>query len=67
MMDKEDILNSLEHEFLMVSMKRDLDRVTDPEELRQVCLQLITLLETQKQLFKDMVFSLIEDDDPYQT
>jgi len=67
MMDKEDILNSLEHEFLMVSMKRDLDRVNDPEELRQVCLQLITLLETQKQLFKDMVFSLIEDDDPYQT
>jgi len=66
-MDKEDILNSLEHEFLMVSMKRDLDRVNDPEELRQVCLQLITLLETQKQLFKDMVFSLIEDDDPYQT
>ena len=67
MMDKEDILNSLEHEFLMVSMKRDLDRVNDPEELRQVCLQLITLLETQKQMFKDMVFSLLEDDDPYQT
>jgi len=66
-MDKEDILNSLEHEFLMVSMKRDLDRVNDPEELRQVCLQLITLLETQKQMFKDMVFSLLEDDDPYQT
>ena len=66
-MDKEDILNSLEHEFLMVSMKRDLDRVEDPEELRQVCLQLITMLETQKQMFKDMVFSLLEDDDPYQT
>ena len=66
-MDKEDILNSLEHEFLMVSMKRDLDRVSDPEELRQVCLQLITMLETQKQMFKDMVFSLLEDDDPYQT
>jgi len=65
-MDKEDILNSLEHEFLMVSMKRDLDRVNDPEELRQVCLQLITLLETQKQMFKDMVFNLIEDD-PYET
>lgn len=66
-MDKEDILNSLEHEFLMVSMKRDLDRVQDPEELRQVCLQLITMLETQKQMFKDMVFSLLEEDDPYQT
>ena len=66
-MDKEDILNSLEHEFLMVSMKRDLDRVEDPEELRQVCLQLITMLETQKQMFKDMVFSLLEEDDPYQT
>ena len=65
-MDKEDILNSLEHEFLMVSMKRDLDRVEDPEELRQVCLQLITLLETQKQMFKDMIFGLIEED-PYET
>lgn len=66
MMDKEEILNSLEHEFLLVSMKRDLDRVEDPEELRQVCLQLITLLEVQKQTFKNMIFGLIEDD-PYET
>jgi len=66
MMDKEEILNSLEHEFLLVSMKRDLDRVSDPEELRQVCLQLITLLEVQKQTFKNMIFGLIEDD-PYET
>ena len=66
MMDKEEILNSLEHEFLLVSMKRDLDRVSDPEELRQVCLQLITLLEVQKQTFKNMIFGLIEED-PYET
>jgi len=66
MLDKDDIVNSLEHEFLMVSMKRDLDRVSDPEELRQVCLQLITLLETQKQTFKNMIFGLIEED-PYET
>ena len=66
MMDKEEIINSLEHEFLLVSLKRDLDRVEDPEELRQVCLQLITLLEVQKQTFKNMIFGLI-DDDPYET
>ena len=56
----------MEHEFLLVSMKRDLDRVDDPEQLRQVCLQLITLLEVQKQTFKKMIFGLIEDD-PYET
>jgi len=46
----------------MVSMKRDLDRVSDPEELRQVCLQLLSLLEVQKATFKSLIFSLLEED-----
>ena len=62
MMDKEEILNSLEHEFLLVSMKRDLDRVDDPEQLREVCLQLISLLEVQKSTFKQLIFSLLEEE-----
>jgi len=60
--DKDEILNSLEHEFMLVSMKRDLDKVSDPEELRQVCLQLISLLEVQKATFKSLIFSLLEED-----
>lgn len=62
MIDKDEILNSLEHEFMLVSMKRDLDKVNDPEELRQVCLQLISLLEVQKATFKQLIFSLLEED-----
>ena len=62
MIDKDEILNSLEHEFMLVSMKRDLDKVSDPEELRQVCLQLISLLEVQKSTFKQLIFSLLEED-----
>ena len=62
MIDKDEILNSLEHEFMLVSMKRDLDKVSDPDELRQVCLQLISLLEVQKATFKSLIFSLIEED-----
>ena len=62
MIDKDEILNSLEHEFMLVSMKRDLDKVSDPEELRQVCLQLISLLEVQKATFKSLIFSLLEED-----
>ena len=56
------IMDDMAHEFLLVRMKRELDEVNDPESLRRACLLLIDLLEKQKATFKQMLYSLIEDD-----
>ena len=61
-MNLEDILDSLEHEFLLVKMKRELDQVNDPEQLRQMVLVMVDLCESQKEMFKKLLYSLIEDD-----
>ena len=61
-MDPGEIVDSLAHEFLLVKMKRELDQVDDPEHLRLCCLQLIELVESQKAMFKQLLYSLIEDD-----
>lgn len=57
-----EILDDMAHEFLLVRMKRELDEVNDPESLRRACLLLIDLLEKQKATFKQMLYTLIEDD-----
>ena len=61
-MNVDEILDSLAHEFLLVKMKRELDTVHDPEELRRACVMLIDLMERQKALFKNMIHQLIDDD-----
>ena len=61
-MDVNEILDQLSHEFLLVKMKRELDTVNDPEELRRACLMLIDLMERQKATFKHMLFTLIDGD-----
>ena len=60
-MDLDEIVDSLSHEFLLVKMKRELDHIHDPEQLRNACIQLIDLLERQKGMFKKCLYSLIED------
>jgi hypothetical protein len=57
----DDIMDSMSHEFLLVRMKRELDGVQSPEQLRQACLQLIDLVERQKSMFKQLLYTLIED------
>ena len=61
-MDVNEILDQLSHEFLLVKMKRELDSVDDPEELRRACLMLIDLMERQKAMFKQMMYTLIDGD-----
>ena len=61
-MQFDEIMDSMSHEFLLVRMKRELDHIHDPEQLRQACLTLVDLVERQKGLFKQLMYSLIEDD-----
>ena len=61
-MNPDEIVDSLAHEFLLVKMKRELDQVNDPEHLRMCCLQLIDLVESQKTVFKQLLYSLIDND-----
>lgn len=58
----EEIMDEMSHEFLLVRMKRELDTVNDPEQLRTSCMMLIDLVERQKAMFKTLLYSLIEDD-----
>ena len=61
-MNLDEIVDQLSHEFLLVSMKRQLDQVDDPEALRQMVLQMIELVESQKAMFKKLLWELIDDD-----
>ncbi len=58
-----DILESdLAHEFMVVKIKRDLEEVKDPEQLRQACLLLIDLMEKQKAAFKSLIGGFFEEE-----
>lgn len=46
---------SLEHEFLLVHMRTELAKITDPERLRQMVVELVDLCETQKAMFRQML------------
>jgi hypothetical protein len=61
-MNFDEVVDSLAHEFLLVKMKRELDEVSDPEELRRACVLLIDLMERQKMMFKGMLYQLIDGD-----
>ena len=60
--DLNEILDELSHEFLLVKIKRELDTVHDLEELRRVVLTLVDLVETQKAMFKKLLWELVDDD-----
>ena len=58
-----DVLESdLAHEFMVVKIKRDLEEVKDPEQLRQACLLLIDLMEKQKAAFKSLIGGFFEEE-----
>lgn len=58
-----DILESdLAHEFMVIKIKRDLEEVKDPEQLRQACLLLIELMEKQKAAFKNLFSGFFEEE-----
>ena len=57
-MGPDDVMDSLAHEFLLVSVKRQLDECNDPEVLRGTCLQLVDLIERQKAMFKQLIFDV---------
>ena len=61
-MDLNDIVDDLAHAFLLEKMKREINEIEDVETLRQCVLTLVDLNERQKGLFKQMLYSLIEDD-----
>ena len=42
-------------------MKRDLDEIHDPEELRRCILSLVDLAERQKAVFRHMLVNMLDD------
>ena len=60
-MQFDEIIDDLSHAFLLEKMKRELDDIQDPEVLRQCVLTLVDLTERQKSMFKQMLYSLVED------
>ncbi len=53
--------DDLAHEFMVAKLRHDLDKVENPEELRQACLLLIDLLEKQKTAFKSLMGGFLEE------
>ena len=60
-MQFDEIADNLAHAFLLEKMKREISEVDDVETLRQCVLTLVDLNERQKGMFKQMLYSLIED------
>ena len=60
-MQFDEIIDDMAHEFLLVKMKRELDDINDPEVLKQCVLTLVDLAERQKGLFKQMLYSLTDE------
>jgi len=61
-MNLDEILDSLSHEFLLVKMKRELEYVNDPAQLREMVLVMVDLCEKQKEMFRQLLYTLIEED-----
>ena len=61
-MQFDEIRDNMAHAFLLEKMKREISAIDDVEVLRQCVLTLIDLNERQKGMFKQMLYSLIEDD-----
>lgn len=53
-------MDDMAHEFLLVSIKRQLDQVNDPDQLRTACLSLIDLIERQKSMFRELLYDTLE-------
>ena len=60
-MEMGDIMDELSHAFLLEKMKREVNQIDDVQTLRQCVLTLVDLNEKQKMMFKQMLYSLIED------
>ena len=60
-MEMGDIMDELSHAFLLEKMKREISEIDDVETLRECVLTLVDLSERQKSMFKQMLYSLIED------
>ena len=60
-MQFDEIMDNLSHAFLLEKMKREINEIEDVTVLRQCVLTLVDLNERQKGLFKQMLYSLIED------
>ena len=61
-MQFDEIVDNLAHAFLLEKMKREISEIEDVDVLRQCVLTLVDLNERQKGMFKQMLYSLIEDD-----
>ena len=60
-MQFDEIIDDMAHEFLLVKIKRELDDINDPEVLKQCVLTLVDLVERQKAMFKQMLYSLTDE------
>ena len=58
-MNTEDMLD-LSHEFEMAKMQIELRQVSDPDVLREMCIQLIGINQAQRAVFKNL-FMLTDD------
>ena len=56
-----EIMDNLSHEFLLNRMKRELNQIHDPEELRRCILSLVDLAERQKAVFRHMLVDMLDD------
>jgi len=66
-MDSKWVNRSLEHEFILKACQNELEGCTDLVKLRQMCMTLVQLVETQKQVFECLLCDALElaSENPY--
>jgi len=61
-MNLNDVLDELSHAFLLEKVKRELQHVDDPEQLKALVLSMVDLVEKQKACFKQLLWQLVDED-----
>lgn len=65
-MDTNEIIDEVSHAFQMEKMRREVNTVDDVKMLRQMVLTLVDLNERQRAMFKNLLWTLI-DENPEQS
>ena len=47
-------MDELSSKFMLVKLEMELEGISDPAELRKLCVQLARMVEAHKQIFKSM-------------
>lgn len=51
-----EIMDILAREFKLVQLKRNIDKIDNPEQLRGIAKDLLDIMETQRRTFNELVF-----------